>query len=125
MLFKNSDVIINNGETPELREEIVNLGMNYGIIVEGYTALLITTDEPVTTEDPVTGTAEPTMPPPVPTPTTYTAYNPAPTATAPASTYFAVGAALDPLLIGVVGGVGVGFIGVILLAMIIYGRRRS
>ena len=32
------------GETPALRAEIVCLGMGYGIIVEGYTALLITTD---------------------------------------------------------------------------------
>ncbi|MHA1614092.1 MAG: vWA domain-containing protein, partial [Candidatus Thorarchaeota archaeon] len=32
------------GETPSLRDEIINLGMQYGIIVEGYTALLITTD---------------------------------------------------------------------------------
>lgn len=32
------------GETPSLRDEIINLGMQYGIIIEGYTALLITTD---------------------------------------------------------------------------------
>ncbi len=32
------------GETQSLRDEIINLGMQYGIIVEGYTALLITTD---------------------------------------------------------------------------------
>ncbi|MGY5873845.1 MAG: hypothetical protein RTV72_16475, partial [Candidatus Thorarchaeota archaeon] len=48
------------GETPSLRDEIVCLGMQYGIIVEGYTALLITTDyleETTTTStDTVTGT---------------------------------------------------------------------
>jgi hypothetical protein len=32
------------GETASIRDEIVSLGMYYGIIVEGYTALLITTD---------------------------------------------------------------------------------
>jgi Ca-activated chloride channel family protein len=32
------------GETSSIRDEIVSLGMCYGIIVEGYTALLITTD---------------------------------------------------------------------------------
>ncbi|MFW9843386.1 MAG: VWA domain-containing protein, partial [Candidatus Thorarchaeota archaeon] len=40
------------GETPSLRAEIVCLGMSYGIIVEGYTALLITTEDLVETSTP-------------------------------------------------------------------------
>ncbi|MGY5881648.1 MAG: VWA domain-containing protein [Candidatus Thorarchaeota archaeon] len=46
------------GETPSLRAEIVCLGMGYGIIVEGYTALLITTEdiEDTTTTDETTST---------------------------------------------------------------------
>ncbi|MFW9843385.1 MAG: VWA domain-containing protein [Candidatus Thorarchaeota archaeon] len=43
-------VIELEGETPNYRSEIVDVAMKYGIIVEGYTALLITTDfEPSTT----------------------------------------------------------------------------
>lgn len=114
------------GETPELRKEIVGLGMEYGIIVEGYTALLITTDEP---EEP-TVTSEPTTGTP-PATGTYSTYDPAPapppTATATGVPYstdgtVAFGAALDTL------GISMGFpiiLGIGLLIAVVIWRRRT
>lgn len=104
------------GETQSLRDEIVNLGMNYGIIVEGYTALLITTDEPeepATTETSTEYTHPATNPPTAATCTGVTAYTPAPTAGA---------AALDPLLVGVVGQMG--FSVIVLIFIYLFARRR-
>ena len=121
------------GETPSLREEIICLGMGYGIIVEGYTALLITTDdvEETTTTDEttststVTGTYTTTAPPVT---ATYTTAPPAATATDATGIYTTgtnapPAAALDPLLIGVGGMVAT--IVVIGLISIVLWRRRT
>ena len=111
------------GETPALRKEIVNLGMNYGIIVEGYTALLITTDEPVTTSESVTGTSTTSIPPPA---ATYTGYTDAPTgttATAAPTTYAASGGVAFDASLSIVAG-AFGFALVMVAAVIIFLWKR-
>jgi hypothetical protein len=107
------------GETQSLKEEIVNLGMNYGIIVEGYTALLITTDEPEesTTEEPSTDSTYQTA-----TPTTAVACTGTTGSTGIASNPPAA-AALDTSLIGVVGQMG--FCVVVLGLLVIAVRKRQ
>ncbi|TFH00328.1 MAG: VWA domain-containing protein, partial [Candidatus Thorarchaeota archaeon] len=74
------------GETPALRDEIVCLGMGYGIIVEGYTALLITTDdvEETTTTDETSTTTTTTYT--TTTTGTFTTTTPYPSSTATATT---------------------------------------
>ncbi|MHA1851022.1 MAG: VWA domain-containing protein [Candidatus Thorarchaeota archaeon] len=110
-----------DGETPSLRDEIVNLGMNYGIIVEGYTALLITTDEPEvpTTSEPSTDTDPIYAPTQPPAATAATCTDAAADTPGPA---FASAAGLDPLLIGLVPGFVLGLLGLVAL---FFWRRRT
>lgn len=118
------------GETPALRQEIICLGMRYGIIVEGYTALLITTDdvEETTTTDETTSTNTDTGTYTTPAPTgTYTTAPPGTTATgtiaAGTGSPPAFDATLNPLLIGLGGMIGVLVAGA--LISIIHWKRRS
>jgi len=108
------------GETLALREEIVNLGMNYGIIVEGYTALLITTDDPITTEDPVTESSSTYIPPPA---ATYTAYPAMPTGTAATGIPIA-GATFDASLSMLSGAFGLTIV-IVAAVLILIWRRHS
>jgi Ca-activated chloride channel family protein len=51
------------GETDSLRNQIVDLGMQYGIAIEDYTAMVLTAYEAEFAEEPTTDTAYPQAPP--------------------------------------------------------------
>jgi len=107
------------GETPAIRDEIVCLGMQYGIIVEGYTALLITTEdlvETTTTVETVTDTSPSTA-----VTGTYATGPPAATTDAGTGVYFA--APTFDATFPIVGPIAIAVIFVGLIAIASWRRR--
>jgi len=102
-----------------LREQITDLAMHYGLVVDGYTGMILVVEEVITESETIYETT--TIYTDVPNP----GVAPCPTTTA--STGYPLPAAawsIDPLMIGLVGGVGLGVLALGAIALIVLIRRQ-
>ena len=104
------------GASESLREQITSIALTYGLIVDGYTAIVLVADEP---EDHTTNTE--------PTTTTYPSYTPMPTATptpSEAPTWTQTQATIDALAMGLISGLVFGGMVVCVFFAWMYSKRR-
>ncbi len=109
------------GETSQIRQQIVDLGMQYGLVVDGYTGMILVAevqeDTLPETEPTETDTTFGAVPPPAAT-TAYTTGTANRAATAPAADF-----AVSPLMVGTLGGVYFG--GAVLVVIYLFIRWRK
>ncbi|MDF1539072.1 MAG: hypothetical protein P1Q69_09220 [Candidatus Thorarchaeota archaeon] len=115
------------GSSASWREQIIALAMQYGLVVDGYTGLILVAEEEIDSTGTVTETTTQTS-------TDYQDYPytaaPPPTATYATGTQppaLAAAWPIDPLWIGLVGGVGLGILalGAIVILTLIKRQRAS
>ncbi|MHA2221562.1 MAG: VWA domain-containing protein [Candidatus Thorarchaeota archaeon] len=106
------------GENDTLRNQIVDLGMQYGIAIEDFTAMVLTAYD-------VESVEKPTTEPDYSSPGTYSTYQPPAATGTPTATYFAGAPAMDSTLSVVAGAVGfIVLVGIGTIVLLNSRRRR-
>lgn len=117
------DQVEKSGDSDTLRRQIVGIGMQYGIAIADYTAMVLTAYDDESSEEPPDDDSGTLDGDPYATPPAHTA-SPAPTtATAPTPTPAPAPAALDPLLMSPVFFYGL--IGTVLVVLLLSKLRRG